>query len=338
MTDSTQKDRELLRKADLTIQNLLTDGGLLPPEIAETFYRKIMDVTTIFNQVRTIPMNRPEMRIPTIASNGRMLRVARNMYTSVKNGNDGTGENPGDYANAGTPNRNLSKAERSSFTTGIIDLKTDELIAAVYLTFEMLEDITEGGSIDNNGFQSLVLDLMAQQIQLDLEEKLVLGDTASGDDFLALQDGLVKFAQSNVVNQNSAPINHLLFAQMIKALPVKYRSRLAAYKFFVNNNVEIDYRAQLAQRQTQMGDGMLTGTAPVQILGVPMVRCGFLPTDTIILTDPRNILFGVYRKFRLATVPDEENRVIKIIVTIRCGQAVEQEDMMVKAINVGTFI
>jgi HK97 family phage major capsid protein len=327
---TTEQERELLAKADLTIQNLLDDGGALPPEMALTFYRKIMEQVTIFNSVRQIQMSRNEMRIPTIASAGRMLRVARNMYSS-SDGSVGY-----DYG-FGAPNRGFSKAERAKVQTGIIDLKTNELIAVMYLTYELLEDVIEGGAIDNAAFQTLVLDIMAQQIALDLEEKLTLGDTSSSDDFLALQNGIVKFAQSNIVNQQNAPINHLLFAQMIKSLPQRFRNQLPTYAFYVNANVEIDYRAQMAQRQTTMGDQMLSGTTPVNILGVPMVRATFMPSNTIVLTDPRNILFGVQRKFRLATQRDEENRLIKLIVTMRVGQQVEQEEMMVKAINVGTL-
>jgi HK97 family phage major capsid protein len=278
-------------------------------------------------------MNRNEMRIPTIASAGRMLRAARNMYSAVENA-DSTGLDWG----YGAPNRGLSKDERARVQTGIITLKTDELIAVMYLTFELLEDIIEGGQIEGSDFQALVLDIMAEQIALDLEYKLVLGDTSSMDDLLQLQNGILKFATSNIVNQNDAPISHLLFAEMIKSLPDRYRSRLAQYKFFVNSNVEIDYRAQVAQRQTNLGDATLVGNAPVNVLGIPMVRVGAMPTDTIVLTDPTNIMFGIQRRFRLATETDEENRLVKIIVTMRVGQGVEQEDMMVKAINVGTLI
>ncbi len=327
---------ELLRKADLTIQNLLDDGGALPPELANTFLRKIMDQVTFFQEIRQVPMSRNEMRIPTIASAGRMLRAARNMYSSIENSDD-TGLDPGNYGQ-GAPNRSLAKSERAKVTTGIITMKTDELIAVMYLTFELLEDVIQGGAISNTDFQSLVLDIMAEQIALDLEYKVVLGDTTNvGDDLLSLQDGLLKFATSNIVNQNNEPINHMLFAEMLKSLPVRFRSRLSRYKFYVNSNVEIDFRAQIAQRQTNLGDAMITGLAPVAVLGVPMVKVGALPADQMILTDPLNIMFGVQRSFRLATVVDEENRIIKIVVTMRVGQAIEQEEMMVKAINVGTF-
>jgi HK97 family phage major capsid protein len=331
---SNQVDHEIemMRKADLTIQNLMDDGGLFPAETANRFLRKIMDQVTLFNEIRQFSMSRNELRIPTIVSNGRMLRAARNMYSAVKN-NDSTGLDQG----YGAPNRALSKAERARVNTGMIVIKTDELIASMYLTYEMLEDVIEGGGIDNTSFQELVMDIMAQQIAIDLETKIILGDTTVVDDLLALQDGVIKLAQSNVVNQNDAPINHILFAEMIKSLPIKYRSRLGQYKFFVNSNVEVDYRAQVAQRQTALGDGMITGMAPVQIMGIPMVKVSAMPSDTIILTDPANIMFGVQRRFRLATERDEENRLIKIIITMRVGQQVEQEDMMVKAINVGTF-
>lgn len=329
----TDNDLEMLRKADLTIQNLLDDGGALPFDMANQFLRKIMDQVSMFQQVRQITMNRNEMRIPTIASAGRMLRSARNMYSAVENA-DSTGLDAG----YGAPNRGLSKAERARVQTGIISLKTDELIAVMYLTFELLEDIIEGGAIEGTAFQALVLDIMAEQIALDLEHKLILGDTSSADDLLSLQNGMLKFATSNIVDQANAPINFMLFAEMLKSLPERYRSRLGRYKFFVNSNVEIDYRAQIAQRQTNLGDATITGQAPVQIMGVPMVRVGAMPSNTIVLTDPSNILFGVQRRFRLATETDEENRLVKIIVTMRVGQGVEQEDMMVKAINVGTFV
>lgn len=333
MGKQKSSELELLRKADLTIQNLLDDGGALPYEMANRFLRKIMESVDLFNQVRRIPMNRNELRIPTIASAGRMLRAARNMYTSIANSND-----DGLDQGYGTPNRALAKSERSKVTTGIITMKTDELIAVMYLTYELLEDVIEGGQIENTDFQDLVLNIMADQIALDLEEKLILGDTSSLDELYKLQNGVLKLATSHVVNQNSDPISHLLFAEMIKTLPQKYRSRLARYKFFVNSNVEIDFRAQIAQRQTQLGDAMITGAAPVSVLGVPMVKIGAMPVDQMLLTDPYNILFGVQRRFRLATETDEENRIIKIIVTMRVGQQVEDEDMMVKATNVGSFI
>jgi len=331
MARKSQEDMELaaLRKADLTIQNLLDDGGLMPPETATRFYRKIMDAPTLFQNVRKIQMARNEMRIPTIASNGRMLRTARNMYSP------GT---VGDDQGYGYPNRALDKSERAKVRTGLITLKTDEVIAVMYLTYEMLEDVIEGGAIENTDFEALVLDIMAEQIALDLEEKLVLGDTGSADDYLALQNGLLKMATSNIVNNNNAPISHLLFAQMLKSLPERFRSRLGQMRFFVNSNVEIDYRAQLAQRQTQLGDAAITGNAPVNIMGVPMARSAFFPTDTIILADPRNVMFGVQRRFRLATERDEENRLLKIIVTMRVGQGVEDEEMMVKATNVGSIL
>jgi HK97 family phage major capsid protein len=322
------KEKELIERADLTIQNLLDDGGLLPPEMAEQFYRKVMLQQTIFNDVRQVPMTRNELKVPTIVSSGRMLQAARNMYSSGSTGDD---------QGYGTPYRALAKSERSTVNTGIITMHTDELIATMYLTYELLEDIVEGGNIDNNAFQSLVLDIMGEQIGLDLEEKLLLGDINSADPYLALQDGIIRLIQSNQVNQNNAPISHTMFAQMIKSLPIRFRNRLPRMKFYVNFNTEVDYRMQLAQRIGAYGDGILTGDAPISVLGVPMVKCGQMPSNTAILTDPMNILFGVQRRFRLATERSEENRLIKIIVTMRVGQTVEDEQMMVVGNNIGSL-
>ena len=319
---------QLLEKADTTINEFLDDGGMMPPETAERFRVKIMNEPTMLREVRRVPMSRNEMRLPTLASNGRMLRAARNMYSS----ND---DSVGVEAGYGAPYRALEKNERSKVKAGMVIIKTDEVIAQLNLTYEMLEDVIQGGSIDNTQFEELVLDLIAQQTALDLEEKLVLGDTTNGGDpFLAQQDGIVRMATENVVDHNGNPINPHVFSNLLSALPSQYQRLIPNMRFYVHYTVERAYRMAIAQRQTALGDSTLVGTAPVYILGVQVVPVWSIPANTIILTDPRNIMFGIQRDFTLETDRDRENRLIKLIVTMRVGQQVEEKEMLAKAINI----
>ncbi len=320
---------ELLQKADMTINELLDTGGMMEPEIANRFRKRVMDEPTMLQEVRQFSMSRNEVRLPHIASTGRILRAARNQYSSD---DDTIGQDEG----FGTPNRALSKAERYTVETGLVTVRSKEVIAQINLTYEMLEDVIQGGSIDSTQFENIILDLMAEQSALDLEEKLILGDTASGDDFLALEDGLIKLSTQNAVNHGGNAVNLTLFGNMLNGLPTKYQRNIAKMKFYVHPTVERNYRMQVAARQTGLGDAMTTGNAPVTVLGVPLVAAAAMPNDKAILTDPRNILMGVQRDFMLETVRDPENRLIKLILTMRTGQNVEEADLMVKATNIAT--
>lgn len=315
-------ENELIQKADLALADLINDGGFMNPEQSNRFFRKLIDQPTILQNVRTIPMRRPQMEINKIGFTTRMLRAAKN--SSVQGGSTPVGVA-----------RRLSEADRFKPVTEKIQLSTSEIIAEIDLPYEVLEDSIEGGSVDGTQFEDTILDLMAERAALDLEELLITGDTSSGDSYLALQDGIVKKSTSNVVNHNNAGVDPNLFANMIKALPTRYHRLLNNYKFYVPTLKEIDYRMQIAQRQTSLGDATLTGTAPVAVLGVPMQSAALMPSANMIMTVPSNIIWGVQRSFRLEFDRNIKERVIEIVLTMRIAIEIEEEDMMVKAINVG---
>ncbi len=308
------REKELLQKADLALSDLTNDGGLLNTEQSNRFFRKLIDTPTILQNVRTVPMRRPSMEINKIGFTSRMLRAATQ-------GAVGT--------------RALSLSDRYKPVTEKLTLNTSEVIAEIDLPYEVIEDNIEGGAIDNTQFEDTIMDLIAGRAALDLEEMLISGDTGSGDVYLALQDGLLKLATSNIVNHASAPIDADLFANMIKALPTQYHRLLNEYRFYLQTTKEIDYRMQVAQRQTQLGDALLSGRSPVAVLGVGMEAAALMPSAQAILTVPRNIIWGVQRQFRLEFDRDVRERVFIIVLTMRVAIEIEEEDMVVKATNIG---
>lgn len=315
-------EQELIRRADLALSDLVSGGGYLTTAQQNRFYRKMMDDAVILKDARIIPMARPKMEINKIGFGTRVLRAAaQGLISTPEMGEVGT--------------RALTRAQRYVPQLSRITLQTSEVIAEIDIPYEVLEDSIEGGDIDTAQFQQTILDMMAERITLDLEELVVLGDTGSGDSYLALQNGALVSAVSNIVNQGGDPMAVQLFGNMIKAVPTKYHKLLDRYRFYTSKTKEIDYRMTIAQRQTALGDSIISGEKPVSVLGVSLSSAAYMPSDTALLMIPNNLIIGIQRNLRMEFDKDIRERAFVIVVTMRLAMAFEEEDMVVKAINIG---
>lgn len=316
------KTKDLLKKADIALGDLAT-GGLMQPEQANRFIRLLAEDTNFLNDIRIQPMNRPKMIINKLDLASRALRIAnQGTISSPLAGEQGT--------------RALSRADRVKVTTSKVELDTYEVIAEVNLPYEVLEDTIEGGSINDTQFEETVLFKLAERIRIDIEDAILNGDTLSGDSFLAARDGVLKQATSNIVNNGGAPIDAVLFNEMIQAVPNKFKRLLNRMKFYVAHNRAIQYQMQLAQRMTGLGDSVLTGgQGQISPFGVNLVGAAAMPSDKALLLDPSNVIFGVQRNIRMEFDKDTRERVLIIVLTMRFDFKLEQENMVVKAINIG---
>lgn len=317
------KMREVLAKADMALSDLAT-GGLMNPEQANTFIRIMTQDTAFLDDVRMINMARPKMTVNKLDLATRALRVAnQGTISSPLTGEEGT--------------RALARADRTKVTTSKVELDTYEVIAEVNLPYEVLEDNIEGGAIDNTRFQATVLDKLAERVRIDIEDVLLNGDTGSGDPFLAARDGVLIQTVSNLVNNGGATLDAVTFNEMIQTLPDKFKRVMNRYRFYVAHNKRLQYMMQVAQRQTGLGDSVLIGGDGTNFapFGVPLIGAASMPAASALFIDPANILFGVQRNMRMEFDRDTRERVLIIVFTMRFDFKLEQEDMVVKATNIG---
>ncbi len=294
--------RQLVDKAMITVADLVSDGGYLNPEQSDRFLKDVRDAPTLLNDVRFVKMKSPIRIIENIGFGDRILKEAPASGTA------------------------LGSADRSKPTTGKITLTTDEVIAEVNIPYDVLEDNIERGNLEDS-----IMKMIAERVSLDLEELLVLGDTNSGDAYLALFNGALQLATSHTISiagDNSA-VGKNIFKQAILEMPTKYLRNRPAMRYYISPDTDTEYRDVTADRQTGHGDATLQGHVPFMVFGVNAVPAVHIPDTKLLFVDPKNLIFGVQRDIMIETDRIIRERVIVIVVTMRVAIQVETEDALV---------
>lgn len=303
-------NRELLKKiqkGDISVSDLITNGGYLSTAQSNRFIRNLIDQPTILKELRAVPMNTPVMEINKIGFATRILRAAPASGTA------------------------LSAANRSEPTTSKVTLTTGEYIAEVHIPYDVLEDNIERGNMEDT-----IMAQIAERTSLDLEELIIQGDTNSADEYLATKDGILIQATSHVVDWSSSiqAINRDIFKAALKAMPNKYLRNRGAMRHYVSPDAETEYTDTLAGRATPLGDAKIQGNTPIRHGGVPIIPVALMTQSNMIFTFPKNIIWGVQRKIMIESDRDIRARTIVIVVTLRVDIKFEEEDAVVKTIGV----
>lgn len=304
-------NRSIVDKADLAVSQLVSNGGYLNPIQSNTFIRMLIEQPTLLADIRTVPMNAPTMEINKIGFANRILQKAPASGTA------------------------LAAAKRSAPTTDKVELSTKEVIAEVHIPYDVLEDNIERGSLEDT-----IMTLISERAALDIEEWALLGDTQSGDEFLAMLDGILKqidgVTSGHVVDYNSTRpgIAKEIFKAGMKAMPNKYMRNRAALRFYCSPACEIEWQDNLANRLTVLGDNKVqTWNVPQPAYGIPVVSVALMPDEDYILTYPKNIIFGVQRQIMIETDRDIRARVLIVVLTMRVDVKFEEVDAAVKCIG-----
>jgi len=297
--------KTLIQKADLTVQDLIDDGGYLNPEQFNKFYQKIMEgPCSLIKEIRKVTMKSPQMDIDKIGFGSRMLRPA---------------PASGSY---------LADTDRYAPQFEQVELNVKKLWGEIFLPYDVLEDNIERGTL-----QDTIINMAAQRVNVDLSELIILGDTTVSDPYLATLDGVLKQASNQVDGSTITAIDKTLFKAAIDAMPAKYLQNKPALRFWLSTANETNYRDALADRATALGDKMYTDSTTPFAFGIKVEPEYFVPDSKLLLTFPQNIILGFHRKvtFRLQEEPRRDG--VFIVITLRVDVKIEEPEAAVVVNN-----
>lgn len=299
-------NRSIVEKADIAVSNLVSSGGYLNSEQANAFIRMIIDQPTLVNECRVVRMSAPKRKIEKIGFGNRILRAAPSSGTA------------------------LDASKRARPDLGMIELETEEIIAEVWLPYDVLED-----NIERGGLEQTIMSMIAERASLDLEELLVLGDTGSSDEYLALVDGMLALTPTGHVIDGSgvSSIDKGLFKSVIQRMPTRYLRNRAMMKYYTSHHVEMEYRDSIADRATSLGDEKVSKFTPMFAYGTPVSPIAMMPDNKIFLSYPKNIIWGIQRDIMIETDKDIRRRVLIIVLTMRCDVKIEEPQACVVVEN-----
>ena len=330
-------NNSLLRKADLAIGELQSNGGVLNPEQGAAFIRKLIKQPTLIRVCRVVEMIAPIRKINKIGFGSRILRAATSAVALTASGSNGT-----------------ALDGRAQPTTSQVELQTKEQIAQVNIPYDVMEDNIERATTATNelpntgpaGLRQTIIDLIAERAALDMEELGLLSylsytNNADGDDqaYLSQFAGWLNLAQTqgNVYDVNGASVSKSMFKEGLKSMPSQYQRNKAALNHFVSVNNETEYRDTLADRGTALGDQMTQGTSAAYAFGSPVTPVALMPETGGIYTDPLNLIFGIQRQVSMEFDKDITARVYMIVLTARIAFQIEESDAIVAYENIATI-
>lgn len=252
----------IINKAGTIQTDSLSNGGLLNPEQARKFIQQTFESNELGKHIRHVMRTAKTGEIDKIGIDSRILRK------KTENKDDGY---------------------RANVTTSKLEYST----TAVRLPWEITEE-TLRENIEGESFEKRTTDLMTTQLGLDAMDLYLNGDTEVGTDdpdhdFLYVNDGWIKQLKAgNVIDKSaSSTMNIDMFYEAVKAVPNKYNNGKLRW-------IMSPHRAQEWQRYLLNQCISNGSTAPESLysmpVSIPTIQCSTLADDTIILTDPLNLV------------------------------------------------
>jgi HK97 family phage major capsid protein len=303
--------QEVIRKADMVLNDLVVGGGLLQPAQARKFLRIAIERSVLLPLCSVIPMKRPSMLIDKIRFASRITH-------------------------AGTENTALPLGQHAVPNLGQVELATHLYKAEVRLSAEVLED-----NIEQANFKDTLLQLIAERVSLDIEDIVINSATVLVDPDLNKFNGLRAAVTTHVYDHLGNTYSKAATKGMVKAMPNEFIQDRSMLRVLYSIDADTDYRDLIAERATQLGDETFKGNMPLVTYGVPHIPVGRLPEtlgaghdSEAYLIDPKNCQVGFWRQVQIETDKDISAGTLIIVVTFRMGFVLAEETAAVKAINI----
>jgi hypothetical protein len=307
-----KNNKSYIMKADMEVSDLISTGGYLQEEQANAF------IVDMIKAAKVLPL----ITVQALKSHTKLMDKVGFATRVLRPGTSGVA---------------LSVDERSKPTTAQVTLNTKLIKGEIRLNSETLEDNIESGN-----FKNTVMAMTKEQVALDIDELVVNGDTTSTDDYLALFNGMLALSTTHVVNAGTVALAKSHLKSALKAMPKEYNRMKAQQQFLTADNVEIGYRDYLADRATVLGDKLAEGDMAISYGGRPINPIPTFPTNlgigsncsNVILTHPKNLVAGFWRKVKFETDYDVRSGEWILVPSLRLGVQWQEEDAVVKISNV----
>lgn len=303
-----QKIFQALTRGDITLDDIITNGGYLSTEQADYFIEKIYEARPgLIQDIRRESMSSPKMEINKLGITGNFLNVGTD---------DGT---------------SLASQYRSKVTTSKVTLTTEELMGVMYLPYKVLEDNIARGRLED-----VIMDeILPPKINKDLEKLIFQGDTTSGDNLLKSFNGLYKLCTDHALTygQATGTVNDELWSDIVEALPWYHRENDEELRIYISPRISDTYAKWWGKRATGGGDQalILNHLKELNYRGIPLRKTPYTPMAKALMTYPQNVILGVQREIQVETDRDIQNRIIIVVVTMRVALQVEETDAVVTA-------
>ncbi len=308
---------QLIRKADLQMADLISDGGYLVDEQAIQYIRSMIKQSMLLKLLATRNTSKPEYEITKIAYEGEVLRL----------GEDG---------------RALTEAERVKPDFDKVTFTPVELVAETRFTRRQLEDNIEG-----NNLRQVIQEELTRAASRDLEKIVLQGDTTgTPGSMLTAFNGLIVQTTTNLVPAVNAPLDKNTLRAMFKVMEDEFLDK-SVVKFFTSKDAEEDYRDSVAARQTVTGDGAFganpsTAIPRIAFNGVEVVPLHLIPSNlgndedetVVLLFDPKNVFMVWRRDILIESDYDVPSKKWTICMSMRTTAKYREERAAAKATGI----
>lgn len=255
-------NRSIVNKAG-TIQTSVVTSGLLQPYQAKKFLQQTFDATPLMQAIRHVTRTEKSGEIDKIGIGKRLLRA------KTENTDD-------DY--------------RAQPTFGSIHYET----TAVRLPWEITEE-TLRENIEGEHFETVVTNLMTNQIGVDTEDLLINGDTETTEenpdyDFLKLNDGIKKIITNggHIVDvSGAADMEMEMFYKAVASIPNRFNN--GKLRWMMSPTRAQQWELFLLNKVINNG-GVVPEALYKSPVAIPSMQVPNLADDIVILCEPQNII------------------------------------------------
>lgn len=301
-------NRTILQKADIALGDIITDGGYLQPAQAKKFLQRAIRKAKLSGMITVMTLTSPTQLLENLRFSGQVLQP-------------------------GTSGQALPVGLRSKPDLGKETWNAQLFRAEIVIPEEVLEDNIEG-----QGMKNTIMDRSSKAVGRDAEKVAIQGDKTSANNLLAQLDGFVVQANTHQVNAAGARLSRDLLKQSLRAMPKEYLDDKSSMRFLTSINAQDDYSDNLAARATALGDIHAVNDEKPKYKGIVIEDIPMFPEDlgagsdetVSILTDPKNMYLGVWRKIKIKTDEDISADVFKIVMSLRFDARYAVEDSTVK--------